>query len=74
MEMHGIMSVLRHQNPPRQNFQMSDLLTSCMEEVCSVTRSAQRARSRELCGMVVQRVDLRLDQHECKSSPVTSQF
>lgn len=37
MEMHGIMSVLRHQNPPRQNFQMSDLLTSCMEEACSVT-------------------------------------
>ena len=74
MEMHGIVSVLRHQNPPGQNFQMSDLLTGCTEEVCSVTRSDQRAWSRGLCGVVVQRVDLRLDRHECKSSPAASQF
>lgn len=30
--MHGIVSVLRHQNPREQNFQMSDLLTGCHGE------------------------------------------
>ena len=32
MEMHGIVSVLRHQYPLGQNFQMSDLLPGCHGE------------------------------------------
>lgn len=75
MEMHGIVSVLKDIKTLRTEF--PDVRSTHWLHrggVLSDPESAQGSSERGLCGVVVQKVDLRLDRHECNPNPATSRI